>query len=160
MTEKNNERIEEFLRKNGADITEMTKKQLSNMEKADAEIQRRLHEIEKAEATISANEIGITAIAKATGISNKTFYNNKLLNGFVEYFKRKTNNDELVEENSNLKNRLKEEREKINKFLIRDIETEELRHTVQELRRELMSLEKRNQELLNERGKTEQQKKS
>lgn len=89
MVGKENTRIKEFLMKNNASAETITTKQMANLEKVDKEIQRRNLATTNASAIIRANSINISSIAKATGISNKTFYNNSLLKNMLKIIVRK-----------------------------------------------------------------------
>lgn len=89
--------------------------------------------------------INISVISTDTGISRKTFYNNNLLKAYVEDYsivnlekdtcaidfeKIKTKNDDLIKQ--------------IDNFVLRDIETDNLRHKIKELYAEIQNLQSRN----------------
>lgn len=148
MAEYENSRIIEFLAKNNASINTISKKQLANLEKVDAEIQKRLESLKQARNTIKLNAINIAAIAKETGISNKTFYNNTLLKKFVDSYSEKSEGKSIAEsEYIKLKEQNEAYEQQIQQLIIRDIDLEKQQHEIDALNREIKTLRERNQTL-------------
>lgn len=148
MDEQKLARINAFLKKSGLSVESLSKSRLAQFEKVDAAIQSRIVELEKAKEILKSTGINISVISTDTGISRKTFYNNELLKAYVESYaisdeektasisdldKMKSKNDELTKQ--------------INGFVLKDIETENLRHEIKELNREIQNLQTRNETL-------------
>lgn len=145
MAEYENSRIIDFLEKNNSSIDTISKKQLSNLEKVDAEIQKRLESIKHARSIIKSNAINISAIAKATDISNKTFYNNTLLKQFVDSYRENCESKSITEaEYTKLKEQNDDYIQKNKLLMIRDIDLAKQQHEIEELNKEIESLSKRN----------------
>lgn len=99
------------------------------------EITKREDNIIKAEQTIKENSINVKSISEATGISRKTFYNNDLLNTFVQ--EHITVDKESKDEINKLKENLKDKEDKINKLLYRDIDFISMQNEIGKLQNEL-----------------------
>ena len=141
-------RINGFLSHHGANIDTISKSRLSQFEKIDAAIQVRLAEVQKAQEILKGRPINVSTIASDTGIARKTFYNNDLLRLFVEEYS--TSPDDRTASQSDLerlKNKYDEAERQIKQFLLRDLETENLRHENMRLQAEIQNLENRNRSL-------------
>ena len=138
-------RINEFLARHGASIDTITKQKMAQFEKVDDAIQARLAEVNKAKEILQGKPINISVIATDTGIARKTFYNNELLRLFVEEYSfssdEKTASAGDVER---LKAKCEELERQVHQFLLRDIETENLRHENMRLQVEIQNLQARN----------------
>ena len=141
-------RINSFLAQHGASSETISKSRLAQFEKVDAAIQVRLTEIQKAHDVLKGRPINVSTIAADTGIARKTFYNNKLLRLFVEAYST-SSEDRTASQGDldRLKCRYEEAERQIKQFLIRDIETENLRQENIRLQAEIHNLEKRNSSL-------------
>ena len=140
MDEKKIERINEFLAYRNT-VTEMLpERTVRELIKTDDAIQTRIAQINSAKEVIRQNSINISNIASDTGMSNKTFYYNELLGAYVEYYKEKMNNSfsNGKDEIKRLKEKIDELSVMIDKFKLRDIETEKLRVTLSIVQKELM----------------------
>jgi len=129
-------------KKDQATISKTLNKELLEVEE---EILSRQKNIADAENTIRSNAINVKAISDATGISRKTFYNNRLLAEFVE--ENKTVDDVPREEIKRLKDKCEDSEKKLLLMVDRDIETETLRHELSKLQSELAAAQKRIQSL-------------
>ena len=141
-------RISDFLAQNGASIDTISKSRLAQFEKVDAAIQTRLSEVKKAQDLLKTNPINVSTIAADTNIARKTFYNNDMLRLYVEGYSVTT--DEKTASAGDLERcraRCEELERQVKQFLLRDIETENLRHENMRLQVEIQNLEKRNQSL-------------
>ena len=102
------------------------------------------------------NNINISIVSSESGISRKTFYNNKLLKMYVEYYSTDTEEKNVPEsEFERIKLRNEELTKQIHKLVLRDIETENLRHQILELNKEIENLQIRNNYLEEELEKTQ-----
>ena len=122
------------------------------------ELNKRMNDITKAEQVIKENSINVKSISEATGISRKTFYNNELLNSFVQ--EHTTVDRDSKEEITKLKDNLKDKNEKINKLLYRDIDFISMQNEISKLQNELeyansriSALEKQHEEDMTELNK-------
>ena len=138
-------RISDFLAQNGASIDTISKSRLAQFEKVDAAIQTRLSEVKKAQDLLKTNPINVSTIAADTSIARKTFYNNDLLRLYVEGYSVAT--DEKTASAGDLERcraRCEELERQVKQFLLRDIETENLRHENMRLQVEIQNLQARN----------------
>lgn len=144
MAEKK-QRITTFLKRNNLDENTVTKSIYEKLLLVDEAIEKRLKAVQDARQIEVHNKISISAIAKDTGISNKTFYNNPLLKDYVESFSEEDDikgkdYDALRERNEFLSAQVK-------KMAERDVDTETLRHQVRKLTDELHDADLRYQTL-------------
>lgn len=138
-------RINSFLAQHGASSETLSKSRMAQFEKVDAAIQTRLAEIKKAQDILKGRPINVSTIATDTGIARKTFYNNDLLRLFVEAYSTSPEDRTASQGDlDRLKGRYDEAERQIKQFLLRDIETENLRHENTKLQAEIKSLENRN----------------
>lgn len=141
-------RISTFLSQHGASIETISKSRLAQLEKIDSAVQTRLAEIQKAQEVLKGRPINVSTIASDTGIARKTFYNNDLLRLFVEaYVTAPEDRTASQGDLDRLKGRYDEAERQIKQFLLRDIETENLRQEIMKLQAEIQNLEKRNSSL-------------
>lgn len=135
------EYLDAFLKKNKKDASTINKKTLNTMIIVENEIVRRKAIIEQAEEALKNNAINIFTISKTTKVSNKTFYNNELLNKFVE--ENSTHNSDLNDEIKKLKNKIDDSESKITKLVHKDIDDEILKNQIVKLQNELSNAQKR-----------------
>ena len=142
-------RINNFLAKNGASIDTISASRLAQLQKIDDAVQHRVAKVLEAQNILKGNPINVSAISEDTGISRKTFYNNDLLRLYVEDQAATVITDKKPqsEEIDRLKAKCDEAEEQVRKFLLRDIETENLRHENMKLQLEIQNLQKRNTSL-------------
>lgn len=141
-------RINSFLAQHGASAETISKSRMAQFEKVDTAIQSRLAEIQKAQDILKGRPINVSTIATETGIARKTFYNNDLLRLFVETYATSPEDRTASQGDlDRLKGRYDEAERQIKQFLIRDIETENLRQENMRLQAEIQNLEKRNSSL-------------
>lgn len=141
-------RINSFLTQHGASSETISKSRMAQFEKVDTAIQSRLMEIQKAQDILKGRPINVSTIATDTGIARKTFYNNDLLRLFVEAYS--TSSEDRTASQGDLdrfKSKYDEAERQIKQFLLRDIETENLRQENMRLQVEIKNLEKRNNSL-------------
>ena len=141
-------RINSFLAQHGASSETISKSRMAQFEKVDTAIQSRLMEIQKAQDILKGRPINVSTIATDTGIARKTFYNNDLLRLFVEAYS--TSSEDRTASQVDLdrfKSKYDEAERQIKQFLLRDIETENLRQENMRLQAEIKNLEKRNNSL-------------
>ena len=102
------------------------------------------------------NNINISIVSSESGISRKTFYNNELLKMYVEYYATDTEEKNVPEsEFEKIKLKNEELTKQIHGLVLRDIETENLRHKILELNKEIENLHVRNNYLEEELEKTQ-----
>ena len=151
MDEEKLARINSFLSKNNASIDTLSKSKLNQLDKVDSAIQVRLNKIDNAREIIKSNAINVSTISRDTNISRKTFYNNDLLKLYVKYYATECDDKNTLENDFD---KIKEDNniliKQINDFVMRDIDTENLRHENDELNREIINLQNRNQSLESE----------
>ena len=148
MDESQNNRINTFLGLKGTCAEALSKSRLAKLELIDTAIQNRLSEIEKAKETLKNSSINISVISEDTHISRKTFYNNDIFKEYVESYA--TDNEEKTVSESELESvRFKNDelQKQINGFVLRDIETEDLRHVIADLQAEIKNLQNQNHTL-------------
>lgn len=141
-------RINSFLAQHGASSETISKSRMAQFEKVDTAIQSRLMEIQKAQDILKGRPINVSTIATDTGIARKTFYNNDLLRLFVEAYSA-SSEDRTASQGDldRFKSKYDEAERQIKQFLLRDIETENLRQENMRLQAEIKNLEKRNNSL-------------
>ena len=140
-------RIRAFLEEQGKTIDAIPNSRLLQLEKADSAIQKRLANIEKARNTLKTCSINVSAIAADSGISRKTFYNNDNLRLYVEKYAHDPEDQTAAAEVQRLKTQNEHYKAQIQAFLIRDIDTENLRHENTKLAKEITNLQTRNKNL-------------
>lgn len=141
-------RINSFLTQHGANSETISKARMIQFEKVDTAIQMRLAEIQKAQDVLKGRPINVSTIATDTGIARKTFYNNDLLRLFVEAYSTAPEDKTASQGDlDRLKGKYDEAERQIQQFLLRDIETENLRQENMRLQAEIQNLEKRNSAL-------------
>lgn len=158
MDEQALKRIGDFLNEKGLCLDSLSKSKLTQLEKIDRAIQSRLSSINSAKETLKTTSVNISVISVDTGISRKTFYNNDLLKAFVERYT--TYEDERTAsalELERIKSKYDALQKQVNKFVLRDIETENLRHKNSELNREIQHLQERNASLEQQYEKTQKE---
>ncbi len=80
------ERIQNFLVRNGTKIDVQPHARIVQLQKIDEILQIRLAKLNEAQKIERENSISILSISEASGISNKTFYNQVLLRKFVKFY--------------------------------------------------------------------------
>lgn len=140
-------RIETFLAEHDLTPEIIPKARLTQFQKADEAIRTRLAGIKSAKDTLKSCCINVSAIAADSGISRKTFYNNDLLRLYVEKYAYVPAEAASSAELQRLKARTDLYREQVDAFLLRDIETENLRHENMKLTAEISNLQVRNKNL-------------
>ena len=135
------ELLNDFLKRNRKDENTISTTLNKNLKKVEETILSRRKEIADAKKKIQENAINIKAVAEATGIARKTFYNNDLLVKLVE--ENLTEDTSRSDEIKRLKTRLADAETKLAKVLERDVETEILRHQIDKLQAELKTSHKR-----------------
>lgn len=141
-------RINSFLAQHGASSETISKSRMAQFEKVDTAIQSRLMEIQKAQDILKGRPINVSTIATDTGIARKTFYNNDLLRLFVEAYSASPEDRTASQGDlDRFKSKYDEAERQIKQFLLRDIETENLRQENMRLQAEIKNLEKRNNSL-------------
>lgn len=141
-------RIKEFLARHGASIDTISKQKLAQFEKVDDAIQARMVDINKAREILKGRPINVSVIAIDTGIARKTFYNNELLRLFVEEYSSSFDEKTVsVADVERLRIKNEELERQVRQFLLRDIETENLRHENMRLQAEIHNLQARNNAL-------------
>lgn len=147
MDEETLKRINSFLNEQGQSIKSIPKNRLQQLEKTDKAIQERLLQIAKAKDILNTCKINVSVIAEDSGISRKTFYNNDLLRLFVEKYSHEPEESASLSELQRLKEKNQQFKLQVDAFLIRDIETENLRHENMKLATEISHLQTLNQNL-------------
>ena len=140
-------RLETFLAAHDQTLEVIPKARLAQLHKADKAIQARLDRISSAQATLKSSSINVSVIAADSGISRKTFYNNDLLRLYVEKYTYSPEEADSSEKLRRLKAHIEQYEEQIHAFLIRDIETENLRHENMRLTAEISNLQTNNKNL-------------
>lgn len=144
-------RINAFLAHHGASVDTLSKQKVCQFEKVDAAIQARLEEIHRAQETLRRRSISVSAIALDAGIARKTFYNNELLRLFVEeQVDALDEQAQYARDAAALREKCEDLERQVKLFLLRDIETESLRH-------ENMKMQIENQNLLSRITSLEEQ---
>lgn len=128
--------LDDYLLSKHKDKETISKGQYNKLLAIEFEINRRNQIVSEAQKTIKDNQINIKAIAEATNISRKTFYNNELLNEFVST-NSSANNDSIKDELKKVKSQLQESESKIKKLVEKDIDVENLKYTITNLEIEL-----------------------
>lgn len=151
MDDERLKRIDAFLAPYGASVTTLPASRSKQLEKVDEAIQRRLAAIKEAHGVLQKNSINVSTISVDTGISRKTFYNNEILRLYVEYYAEKVCTDDQASktvEIESLKQKNEDLSQQVRKFVMRDIDTENLRQEnfsltleVERLNRRIKSLE-------------------
>ena len=140
-------RIRTFLEGQGQALESIPKSRLVQLEKVDSAIQKRLASIAEARNTLRNCCINVSTIAADSGISRKTFYNNDILRLYVERYANDSETPALTNEVQRLKIQNEQYKAQIDAFLVRDIETENLRHENIKLAMEIANLQVRNKNL-------------
>lgn len=142
------ERIQAFLVTQNASIDTLTKSRLTQFEKVDDAIQTRLQAVTAAKETLKTTGINVSVIAADTGISRKTFYNNDLLRLYVEHYAIADEEDSVAASDfDRIKTKNEELSAQVKAFVLRDIDSENLRHENMKLQQEIRNLNTRLQNL-------------
>lgn len=139
----------DFLARHGSSAEVITKARMEQLSKIyDASVARQTACFQ-AKESLKSNGITVVAIAEDTGISRKTFYNNPLLKDFVQEFATSTTDFTEVKEKE--LERLKEQNgiisEQIRQMFLRDSESEDFKHEIAVLRRDIKQKDNRIQNL-------------
>lgn len=124
--------LDDYLLSKHKDKETISKGQYNKLLAIESEINHRNQIVSEAQKTIKDNQINIKAIAEATNISRKTFYNNELLNEFVS-INSSANNGSIKDELKKVKSQLQESESKVKKLIAKDIDVEELKYTIANL---------------------------
>lgn len=124
--------LDDYLLSKHKDKETISKGQYNKLLAIESEINHRNQIVSEAQKTIKDNQINIKAIAEATNISRKTFYNNELLNEFVS-INSSANNGSIKDELKKVKSQLQESESKVKKLVAKDINVEELKYTIANL---------------------------
>lgn len=141
--------LDDYLLSKHKDKETISKGQYNKLLAIESEINHRNQIVSEAQKTIKDNQINIKAIAEATNISRKTFYNNELLNEFVS-INSSANNDSIKDELKKVKSQLQESESKVKKLVAKDINVEELKYTIANLEIDLNHANKRVEYLENQ----------
>lgn len=118
---------------------------MKQLEKIDYAIQTKLVDITNGKEILKNTTINVSVISTDTKISRETFYNNDLLNLYVKSYSTSENKKTApASDLEKLKDKNIELNRQINGFVLRDVETENLRHENKELMKEIKNLELRN----------------
>ena len=158
-------RINAFLATQGIACDILPEKTVKQLSRIDDDIQSKISNIQRAENEIKVNKINILNVAAGTKIAWKTFYNNELFRKYVEYsaaefYSERVQCGEAVKE---LKNKVDALEDVKRKFIVRDIDTENLRGELEATRKELLNMQKickelqeKHEKLLRESERTSQ----
>ena len=138
MDEVKKKAIQEFLLSHGSSLEAMSKARVQQFLKVYDVIERRKENINAARNTLSQNAITLVAISEETGISRKTFYNNKLLKQYVE--EQASQFDDLktpAKEKAEFKEQINQLKERIRLLMLRDLDKLKLEHEITELTKEI-----------------------
>lgn len=142
-------RLNAFLATQGIACDILPEKTLNQLLKIDDDIQSKIANIKRAENEIKVHSINVLNVAAGTKIARKTFYNNELFRQYVEY-----SSTEFYSERIQCRETIKELKNKVDsledikqKFMERDIETENLRSELETTRKELLNMQKIYKEL-------------
>ena len=113
--------LNDFLTRNKKSQDTISKATYNHLLKIEKVINEREKHIAESKQIIKDNTINICTISNATKIARKTFYNNKILNDFVNEHSTQQN-DASKNEIIKLKEKLSDYQDKINKLLDRDLE--------------------------------------
>lgn len=127
--------LDEYLLLHNQSQETISKGLYNKLLKVENEIIRRQQLSKEAYESIKSNSINVKAIAEATSISRKTFYNNELLNNFV--ISNSSNNDSSKEELKRTKEKLRESDCKVKKLVEKDVDVEKMKYTITKLETEL-----------------------
>lgn len=145
------ERINSFLATRNATDSTISKSRMSQLEKIDDAIQARLIIINEAKETLKGTGINVSVISADTGISRKTFYNNEILRLYVEHYATSEEEHNVAASDFD---RIKAKNDTLSKqvqaFVLRDIDSENLRHENMKLQQEIQNLNIRVQNLENQ----------
>ena len=154
MDAEKNSRITAFLTAHDMSLESLPKARQAQLLKVDKAVQERLRKLSEADEVLRTCAVNVSAISADTCISRKTFYNNELLRLYVEQFASDPDDRGSCQESSRLKERNDQLAEQVQAFLLRDIETENLRHENMKLTAEIKNLENRNKTLESEYAKS------
>lgn len=124
--------LDDYLFSKNKNKETIPKGQYNKLLTVESEINHRKNAVANAKQTIKENAINIKAIAEATKISRKTFYNNELLNDFV-VMNSVTNDDSTKNELKKVKKQLQDSESKVKQLVAKDIDVEELKYTIANL---------------------------
>ena len=132
-------RINAFLKKHGENPDTISNERMSQLNKIDDAIMAKIAEIKEAQELLKGRPFSIQVIAELSGVSRKTFYNNELLSLYIKEFDVPILNPQK-DELKRKKDRCDELERQVHEFLLRDVNSENLRHESQGLRREIEHL--------------------
>ena len=130
MDGKENERIEAFLQLKGMSLGSVSRSRLEQLRRVDRAVTARLLAIEEARAVLAKNKINVAAVAEASGISRKTFYNVPMLQDYIQHLSGKPTRNE---ERTGGKSRLDDLKSQIEMLVAKDAATEDLKLELAEM---------------------------
>lgn len=128
------ERIASALKKLGYDYNALKSKDKAYLIQIDESIQQIFKAEIEARETLSRSVVSTKAIAKATGIARQTFYNNPILNEFVNYYAKQFEKVDMSNIQNQTNQKIKDLQEQLDLMHQRDIEFEEMKIQIEELK--------------------------
>lgn len=130
-------RINDYLACKHASLDTVTKGVAQRLIKTDDAIQARLTRVAQAKETLRTSGISVSTIAADTGISNKTFYSNELLGGYLNQFVTEKEKTASSADLDAAKERIVELEDQVGKMLYHDIDSGKLWHENESLHNDL-----------------------
>lgn len=131
-------RLQAFLQRYDSSLDLLPKTRIKQLELVDEAIMKRISATTSAKSVMKSNKISVSAVSADTNISRKTFYNNDFLRLYVEMYSNEESSANISSiEINRLKSINKELESRIRDFLLRDVETENLRQENYRLNEEI-----------------------
>lgn len=126
--------IQNTLKKMGYNYYALKDKDKEHLIKIDESIQEIFRKEKEAKETLSRSTVSTKGISKDTGISRQTFYNNPILNEYIDYYAKQFKKVDMSEIQKDSNEKIKELQEQLDKLHRRDIQFEKMKLEIEELK--------------------------
>lgn len=133
-TDLREERIAGVLKKLGYDYNALKGKDKAYLIQIDESIQAIFKAETEAREALCRSVVSTKAISKSTGIARQTFYNNPILNEFVNFYANQFKKVDMSNIQNQSNQKIKELQEQLELMHLRDIEFEEMKIQIEELK--------------------------
>lgn len=135
-TNNRTELIKKKLKKIGYQYNNLSEITKQNLELIDKAVDSIIEKEKKSYEELSKVYASINNVSSITGISNKTFFNNRVLKDYLEVKQKEFEAVDQSMQNARLKEEVKELRRTVKLMMEKDIECEPLRRKIDELTKE------------------------
>ena len=131
------DRIKKTLNKMGYSYEALKPREKAYLEQIDESIQSIFAAEREAKLTLSRSVVSTQSVSNLTGIARQTFYNNEILNEFVQYYAKEFQKVDMSNQQNKADKKIQELQKELELMHLRDIEFEEMKIQIEELKKEI-----------------------